>query len=61
MKFFHVADLHFGKMLYNVQMVENDQPAWVEEFLKAVDRYQPEAVVMSGDIYDRRIPSPEAM
>lgn len=61
MRFFHIADLHFGKMLHNVPMIEHDQPAWVEAFLDAVDRYQPDAVVMSGDIYDRRIPSPEAM
>ena len=61
MKFFHIADLHFGKMLHNVSLYEHDQPIWIDRFLEAVDRYQPDAVVMSGDIDDRRSPSPEAM
>lgn len=61
MKFFHVGDLHFGKMLHNVQLVEKDQPYWVEQFIKAVDEYQPDAIVIAGDVYDRRVPSPEAM
>lgn len=61
MKFFHVGDLHFGKMLHNVPLVEADQPFWVEEFIKAVDKYQPDAVVIAGDVYDRKVPPPEAM
>lgn len=61
MKFFHVSDLHFGKMLHNVPLIEKDQPFWVEQFIKAVDVYQPDAIVIAGDIYDRRVPSPEAM
>lgn len=61
MKFFHISDLHFGKMLGTVSLIENDQPYWVEQFLLAVDKHQPDAVVISGDIYDRRVPSPEAM
>ena len=61
MKFFHIADLHFGKTLHNVPLIEEDQPFWVEQFVKAVDTYQPDAVVIAGDVYDRRVPSPEAM
>ena len=61
MKFFHIADLHFGKMLHNVPLVETDQPDWVEAFLEAVDIHQPDAVVIAGDVYDRRVPSEEAM
>ena len=61
MRFFHLGDLHFGKMLHNVPLIEEDQPFWVEKFLQAVDKYGPDAVVIAGDVYDRRIPSPEAM
>ncbi len=61
MRFFHVGDLHFGKMLHNVPLVEADQPYWVEQFIQAVDQYQADAVVIAGDVYDRRVPSPEAM
>ena len=59
MKFFHIGDLHFGKMLHNVPLIEKDQPYWVERFIDAVDAYRPDAVVIAGDVYDRRIPSPE--
>lgn len=61
MKFFHLADLHFGKMLHQIPLIKEDQPFFVEAFLDAVDRYKPDAVVMSGDIYDRRVPPPEAI
>ena len=61
MKFFHLGDLHFGKMLHNVPLIEEDQPFWVERFLEAVDVCEPDAVVIAGDVYDRRVPSPEAM
>lgn len=61
MKFFHVGDLHFGKLLHHVPLIEEDQPYWVEQLIRAVDEYQPDAVVIAGDVYDRRVPSPEAM
>ena len=61
MKFFHVGDLHFGKTLHKVSLIEEDQPFWVEQFIRAVDEHRPDAVVIAGDVYDRRVPSPEAM
>ncbi|MCR5614740.1 MAG: exonuclease SbcCD subunit D [Saccharofermentans sp.] len=61
MKFFHVSDLHFGKTLYDVRLVEKDQPYWIDQFLKAVDEHQPDVVVIAGDIYDRKQPSDEAI
>ena len=36
MKFFHVADLHFGKTLHNVSLIEEDQPFWVVSKIDAV-------------------------
>lgn len=61
MRFFHIGDLHFGKMLYNVPLTETDQAFWVDRFLEAVDEYGVDAVVIAGDIYDRRVPGAEAM
>jgi len=61
MKFFHIADLHFGKTLFNLTLTETDQRDWVQQFLTAVDKHQPDAVVIAGDVYDRRIPTQEAM
>lgn len=61
MRFFHLGDLHFGKLVHNVPMVEYDQPFWVERFLEAVDEYRPDGILIAGDVYDRQIPSKEAV
>ena len=62
MRFIHLSDLHFGKMLHGVSLLENgDQPDWVEQFLALAAEKQPDAVVIAGDIYDRSMPSGAAM
>ena len=62
MRFFHLADLHFGKMLHDVNLLENgDQPNWVEQLLLLVRAQRPDAVVVAGDVYDRGMPSGAAM
>lgn len=62
MRFFHLSDLHLGKMLHGVSLLENgDQPDWVEKFLKLAVEKQPDAVVIAGDVYDRSMPSGAAM
>ncbi len=62
MRFIHISDLHFGKMLHGVSLLENgDQPDWAEKFLSAAAEKQPDAVVIAGDIYDRGSPSGAAM
>ena len=61
MKIFHLGDLHLGKAVHGISMTDADQPFWVKSFLEAVDIQRPDAVVIAGDIYDRKIPSPEAM
>ncbi len=33
----------------------------MEQFLQAADRFRPDAVVIAGDIYDRRVPGTDAM
>ena len=62
MRFLHLADLHFGKMLHGVSLLENgDQKDWVEKLLALVAEQRPEAVVIAGDVYDRGMPSGAAM
>ena len=61
MKIFHLGDLHLGKVVHGISMTDADQPFWIKSFLEAVDVQKPDAVVIAGDIYDRKIPSPEAM
>lgn len=62
MKFFHLADLHFGKSLHGFSLIDQgDQPDWVCKFLELVDETKPDAVCIAGDVYDRSVPSREAV
>ena len=62
MKFLHISDLHFGKVIHGVSMLENrDQPYWAEKFLALSEEIHPQAVVISGDVYDRSSPSGAAV
>ena len=62
MRFLHLADLHFGKSIYGISLLENgDQPAWVERFLTLAEELHPDAVLIAGDVYDRGAPSGDAV
>ena len=62
MKIFHLADLHLGKCIHGYSMIEmGDQPYWMEQLLKKADELKPDAVVIAGDVYDRAVPSKEAV
>lgn len=62
MKFFHLADLHFGKCIHGYSMIEmGDQPYWVKQILKKAEELKPDAVLIAGDVYDRAVPSKEAV
>lgn len=60
MKFLHTADWHLGKLVQGISMTQ-DQRYVLEQFIEAVDREQPDAVVIAGDLYDRAIPPTEAV
>ena len=62
MKIIHISDLHFGKVIHGVSMLENgDQPDWTNKFLALTADIHPDAVVIAGDVYDRSSPSGEAV
>ncbi len=61
MRFLHIADLHFGKIMNEIPLAEADQPYWIEQFMKTVDAVKPDAVVIAGDVYDRSSPSADAV
>lgn len=62
MKFIHISDLHFGKNLWGYSMVaQGDQKYWADQFLKLVDREKPDAILISGDVYDRGVPPQDAV
>ena len=62
MRILHLADLHFGKSIHGVSLLENgDQGYWVERFLELADAQRPDAILIAGDVYDRSSPSGEAV
>lgn len=60
MKFFHLSDLHLGKHLFYYSLME-DQRYVLEQVVEAAKREQPQAVLLSGDIYDKQTPPAEAV
>ena len=62
MKFFHLADLHFGKQLGGISLSEpgGSQEAWCRQCLAAVEAERPDCVLIAGDVFDRSQPSAEA-
>jgi exonuclease SbcD len=62
MKFLHLADLHLGKSIHGVSLLESgDQPVWIQRFLEMARDIRPDAVVIAGDVYDRSAPSGDAV
>ena len=60
MKFLHISDLHFGKKLNEFSLIE-DQKFIVFKILQCIDEYKPDAILIAGDVYDKGIPSVEAV
>ena len=62
MRFLHISDLHFGKSIHGVSLLESgDQPYWAERFTALCREIRPDAVLIAGDVYDRSSPSAEAV
>ena len=60
MKLIHLSDLHIGKRVNEVSMIE-EQTYILNQVLAAIDAEAPGAVLISGDVYDKSIPSAEAV
>lgn len=60
MKLFHLSDLHLGKRLNGFSLIE-DQTDILQQILCDVDIEKPDALLIAGDIYDKPIPSAEAV
>ena len=60
MKLVHLSDLHLGKRVYEYSMLD-DQRYILQEILEIVDREKPDGVLLAGDIYDKQMPSIEAV
>lgn len=60
MKLIHLSDLHLGKRLYEISLIE-DQKFILEQILKIIDEEQPDGVMIAGDIYDKSVMPVEAI
>lgn len=60
MKFLHLADLHLGKRVNGFSML-GDQAHILRQILAILDDEQPDGVLIAGDVYDKSVPSVEAV
>ena len=60
MKLMHLSDLHLGKRVNEYSMLE-DQVYILREIIRIIDEEKPDGVIIAGDVYDRAVPSAEAV
>ncbi|MDO4485274.1 MAG: exonuclease SbcCD subunit D [Bacillota bacterium] len=60
MKFMHLSDLHLGKRISEFSLIE-DQTYILDRIIEITDDEKPDAVLIAGDIYDKPVPSAEAV
>ncbi len=60
MKLMHLSDLHLGKRVNEFSMLE-DQRYILDQILALVDREGTDGVLIAGDVYDKSVPSAEAV
>lgn len=60
MRFLHLSDLHIGKNVNGFSMLDEQRNAFKQIF-GYIDTEKPDAVLIAGDVYDRAVPSVEAV
>lgn len=60
MKFIHLADLHLGKRVNEFPMLP-DQNYLLDQIFAYATEQQVDAVVIAGDVFDKAVPSVEAL
>ena len=60
MKLIHLSDLHLGKRVNEYSMLE-DQTDILSKILTVIDEEKPDGVLIAGDVYDKSVPSAEAV
>ena len=60
MKYIHLSDLHLGKRVNEYSMLE-DQKYILREVIQIIERECPDGVLIAGDVYDKSMPSAEAV
>ena len=60
MKILHTSDLHIGKRVKEFSMLD-EQKFILDQILSIASAEQPDAIILAGDIYDKSVPSAEAV
>ena len=60
MKIFHLSDLHIGLKLINRDM-RQDQEYILGKVIEYAAKEKPDVILIAGDIYDKAVPSAEAV
>ncbi len=60
MKFIHISDLHIGKRVHEFSMIE-DQKYILNQIIDIVKTQDVPAILIAGDVYDKAVPSAEAV
>lgn len=60
MKLIHLSDLHLGKRINAFSMIE-DQKYILTKIIGIIDNERPDAVLIAGDVYDKSVPSADAV
>ena len=60
MKLIHLSDLHIGKRVNEFPMIE-DQKFILIKILNIIDEVKPDGILIAGDVYDKSVPSAEAV
>ena len=60
MKFIHLSDLHLGKRLNDFSLIE-DQKYILDQIESIIFEESPDGVLIAGDVYDKSVPTAEAI
>lgn len=60
MKFLHLSDLHLGIRVNGFSMLD-DQQYILKQIINIADKTNADAVIIAGDVYDKSVPSAEAV
>lgn len=60
MRILHTSDWHLGRIFYGIYLTD-DQAYLLDRFIELVKDAKPDAIIISGDIYDRSVPPVEAV
>ncbi len=60
MKILHTADWHLGRIFFETYLTD-DQAYCLEQIVAYAKDFKPDVILITGDIYDRAVPPPEAI